>query len=382
MYNISITDDLNKYFIKKESFIEYLNVKEDFSSIPEGISIIPILCNILPVSWVIDTTIIINELDKTFFESIKLIKKNFSVMFPEIDFKGKLIVKNIVDYVGNFSEDKYMSFFSGGVDSTFTVISNIEKKPILVSIWGSDIPVDEIAGWENFSNSINQFSKEFALEKLFIRSDFRKLLNTGNLNQEILNTNDNWWHGLQHGISIISHGVIYAYKKNIGNILIASSHSDTDLEERGLNIIPCASSPTIDNYFKFSNCKVKHDGFNFTRQEKIGKILDYVYKNNKNINIKVCWESIFGKNCNVCLKCSKTILGILAEKNNPNLFGFKFDENSLNEIREKIENSENYDVRWDINHGFFWKHIFQRFHENPEYWKEKKNFKWIFDLDL
>lgn len=66
-YNFYTSEELNEYFLKKESFIEHINIQEDLASVPEGISIIPILCNILPVNWVFDATIILNELDKSFF---------------------------------------------------------------------------------------------------------------------------------------------------------------------------------------------------------------------------------------------------------------------------------------------------------------------------
>jgi hypothetical protein len=380
-YRISASSDLNEYFLKKQSFIEHINIQEDLASVPEGITIIPILCNILPVSWILDATIIVNELDKSFFDSIKIIKENFSKMFPDAEFKGKLVVKNIIDYKNTAFKDKYMSFFSGGVDSTFTVINNIDKKPVLLSIWGSDIPIGETEGWENLSNRIDQFSNEFKLKNIFIKSDFREVLNTAKLNESV-GINDSWWYALQHGISIISHSVIYAYKNQIGNILIASSYSTTDLEERGLTVIPCASSPTIDNNFKFSDCKVIHDGFNFTRQDKIRKIVEYVNENDKNFYLRVCWETIDGKNCSTCLKCSKAILGILAEKQDPNLFGFDFNESSLDKIRDKIENYSDHGDKWDINKAYFWKHIFERFHENPDHWEEKNSFKWILDLEL
>ncbi|WP_156314661.1 hypothetical protein [Methanobrevibacter arboriphilus] len=52
-------------------------MKDDLSSVPEGISIIPILSNVLPVSWIMDATIVIDELDKTFLNQLKQLKKIF-----------------------------------------------------------------------------------------------------------------------------------------------------------------------------------------------------------------------------------------------------------------------------------------------------------------
>lgn len=93
--------------------------------------IIPILCNVLQISWMFDSTILINELDKTFYESISRIKNKYSNLYPKCDFKGKLLVKNIIDYEIEHNE-KYLSFFSLGVDSTITIINNIDKNLILV----------------------------------------------------------------------------------------------------------------------------------------------------------------------------------------------------------------------------------------------------------
>jgi len=312
--------------MKKTSFIEYNNIDKDLNEVPESILIIPILCNVLPLAWMFDSTIIINELDKTFYESISRIKNNYQNLYPKCNFKkgvGELLVKKIVDNEINHkaTNEKYLSFFSLGVDSTSTVINNIDKNPVLVNIRGSDIPLDDENGWNYINKKIITFSEEFGLEKLFIKSDFRELLKTGKLSNKFKNIlEDNWWHGLQHGMSIISHAIPYAYLYQINNILIASTYSKKESKIFGATEIPCASCPSVDNEFKFAkNGKVFHDGIENSRQDKI-RIITNFFDNNKKDFLHVCWEKTDGKNCNLCEKCSRTIMGILAEKKRPKSF--------------------------------------------------------------
>ena len=75
--------------------------------------------------------------------------------------------------------------------------------------------------------------------------------------------NDDWWHGFQHGIGLIGHAAPLAYLFNIDNLYIASSYT---IKDKGK--VTCASDPTIDNYVKFSDCHVIHDGYEYGRQEK------------------------------------------------------------------------------------------------------------------
>lgn len=63
---------------------EYLNLDEkffieysiDISDVPKSILVIPFLCNILPISWVCDTEIKVNEIDKDFYNSIMTLNKD------------------------------------------------------------------------------------------------------------------------------------------------------------------------------------------------------------------------------------------------------------------------------------------------------------------
>ena len=379
-YKLDISENLDEFFSQKTSFIEYMDMNNSLNEVPKGILIIPFLCNILPVSWMFDSIIIVEELDKTFYNSINKIKENYAKLYPDASFKGKLIVKNLVDYeISDEGKDKYLSFFSLGVDSMSTVINHIEKKPVLAFIWGSDIPLKEEIGWNQLKKKITEFSKEFGFEKIFIKSDFRELLSTGKLSKKFENQlHDNWWHGIQHGMSIISHSIPYSYLYQINNIFIASSYSLSECKEEGVEEIPCGSSPSVDNEFKFSkNGNVYHDGIENSRQEKIKIITDFFNEYEKKDFLHVCWQTINGKNCNICEKCSRTIIGIISEKADPNLFGFQVNNDTFNNIKENIN-----EFAMNKTTNILWRDIQNVFLKDYEYWINDKRINWFLDLNL
>ena len=123
-----------------------------------------------------------------------------------------------------------------------------------------------------------------------------------------------------------------AYINKYKNIYIASSFP---IEYLGK--YTCASDPTIDNNLHFASCKVIHDGCEFSRQQKIKNICDYLDKSKeKSIPARVCWISEGGDNCCECEKCYRTILGIIAEKKDPNDFGFNLTEEKRKKMMERM----------------------------------------------
>ena len=143
------------------------------------------------------------------------------------------------------------------------------------------------------SNNIDGFAEDFGLDNFYVKSDFRKFINVNGLYQtfsEYLESDSNWWHAVQHGIAILSQASILAYMLRVEKILFASTHaySKEDLLNK-TNIVPCASSPFIDNEFKFASCSVIHDGVEFSRSEKLDNIVDYSNKHDVRFNMHLCW---------------------------------------------------------------------------------------------
>lgn len=362
-----ITEDITKYFFEARTF--FAEYDDDISFIPKSIAIVPFLCDILPVVWVTDSIIVLDSIDEDFYNSIEKFKQGYINMYPSVSFRGNLhytkLEKNTT--IGNNTA----LFFSGGVDAFSSLIAHIEETPILVSLWGSDVKLDDFEGWENVQTSIKKVGEQFSLQTHFIKTNFRSIVNTGVITSLIQHTGEEWWHGFQHGIGLIGHVAPLAYVKGIKTTYIASSYT-AEMPHT------CASDPTIDNYVKFCGSNVVHDQYDYSRQMKVESICRYAKNTGQEIKLHVCWISSGGKNCCCCEKCYRTILAIIAAGNNPNDFGFHVDKKKLQQIE------------FDIKHTLYfapitivlWKEIQQSFINKYPNGHSQKELNWIYSYNF
>lgn len=362
-----IAEELQQFFNLENKFrVQY---SENISDVPEEVAIIPFVTNILPIIWLTDSTVKINKIDENFFESLENVKKGFADMYPNVEFKGNILADEIIKSEKNQRECRSSIFFSGGVDSTSSLISVEKEKPILITVWGSDIWDYDEEGWKEAKKTVEKFGKEFELENKYLKSNFRKFINEQKLNENFQEKlNDSWWHGIQHGIGLLGHVAPYAFKYNITTHYIPATYTKNDIG------VTCASYPTIDESLEYVNCKIIHEGFDKTRQQKIKNICNYANVSDKDIKLRVCYMERGTKlNCCKCEKCYRTILAILSEKQDPEKYGFEIS----NDLYENIKNTmKKQNLLSNATIGL-WKEIQQNFIKDKKYWKKQKNLKWI-----
>jgi hypothetical protein len=316
----SVSGEWEKYFQDRNIFIA--KYSKDIDSVPSSVAIIPFLCNILPVVWIFDGEVVLEDIDKDFYESVEVFKQGYISMYPELSFRGTITPAKVSD---NHQEGstKTAAFFSGGVDAYNTLISHMDEKPILVTLWGADISFDDQVGWNLVNHYIGGIASNNKLDYVSIKTSFRRFLDEAELSKYVIDkTGNNWWYGYQHGIGVIGHAAPFAYQYKVKTIYIASSFTQEDRST-------CASDPSIDNYVKFCGSQVIHDGFEYSRQDKVNRISDYVKRTGTPIQLRVCWESEGGSNCCHCEKCHLTILCLLAGKNDPRKYGFNYKDDEL-----------------------------------------------------
>lgn len=326
-YEYSVSGKWEEAFSDERFSVEY---DLDIHNVPESVLIIPFLANILPMSWVYNAEIIIPVCDKDFFESIPDFKKGYEEMYPSMTFGGTISVKEIQEN-RQIDQEGSVAFFSGGVDAHCTLIRHAKEKPLLITLWGSDVKVDNPDAWNRVKNANIETAHNFNVDYTFVKSTFRRFLNQKNLDKIVEQSKDAWWHGFQHGIGILSHAapVVYALKKK--TIYIASS-----FQAKYKGKYTCASDPSIDNYVRYCGAHVVHDGYELSRYDKVDIITDYSKKSGTKINIRACWASKYGTNCCHCEKCWRTILAIYATKNDPREYGFDYDsfDNVARDIKD------------------------------------------------
>lgn len=370
-FDVDGSDEWKNYFVKPyKMYAEYNFSVED---IPYSVAIIPFVSNFLPMLWVCDASLTVDELDKVYYESIPEFRNGFKNMHPKFDCKGTLTVNKIVENHSAVPAERSAAFFSGGVDATNTLIAHVDERPIMITLWGADMPVDNLEGWQAIYNQVANASRVFDLELQIVKTSCKSVLNIAALNVmvERKEFGNNWYEHFHHGIAFFGHVSPIAYKMGLKTIYIASSYSPEYVGK-----YTCGSDPTIDNFTRFVDASIVHDSYAVNRQEKIKNICDYRKKSGIASPLRVCWRSKEGVNCCVCEKCCRTMLGIMVEDENPADYGFPYYNEAvrtqmLNNLKKK------YKIQY---HVVYYKPIQTVLREKYTYKECPADLKWFYKL--
>ena len=117
-------------------------------------------------------------------------------------------------------------------------------------------------------------------------------------------------------------------------------------------------------------------------KKKLKKIIDFNIKEKLYLPLHVCWESQSGGNCCHCEKCYRTIVGILAENEDPSKYGFNNWKKEMIEMRKYLVENKN---RYAEAYSSYWAHISERIREQSNNLKYKtywKDIEWIGKTDF
>lgn len=315
----SVSSGLSDFFLKNKMEINY---SVDISQSEQSVLVIPFICNVLPIIWLTDSVLYVDEIDYDFYHCIDKVKNGYKEIYPYLSFLGNIQVNHISKTDIHEEYDKSVCLFSGGVDATATLLRHYSENPGLVFIHGADIPLADRVSGQAMSNHVKSISDTLSLNCYSITSNFREFIDENALCGYLFSLQCfvDWWYGFQQGIGLISHLSPICHKEGIRKIYIASSYT---MRDRG--ITTCGSDPRIDNHLCWTGTTVLHDGFEFSRQHKI----EYIVKSKLDYGTKaafplhVCWEDKSDKNCGKCEKCYRTYFGFLAEGAHPEDYGLK-----------------------------------------------------------
>lgn len=331
----STEGSIAKYFHNENTF--WCEYSIPIENTPESIAIIPFVANVLPIVWLCDAILELPSIDAQFYKCINDVKNGYKNMYPYLSFKGKVVgcecnrlIVRPLRLGGKTSESAML--FSGGVDAFSTLITHQKEKPMLITVRGADIKLNDIDGWEKVRNHTVTTAQSFDVAYTTIASNFKEFINGQVVDKELIKeSGDNYWHGFQHGIGLIGLTAPLVNLIGFSKLYIASTHSYEQAER-----FACASDPKIDNFMRFSGVKVIHDGCVFSRQEKVDRIVAYAKGKNCYPILRVCWMHEGGDNCCQCEKCLRTIFEIYAAGGCPKDFGFNLSDKALRHSRRNM----------------------------------------------
>lgn len=306
---------------------------------PESIAIIPFIANVLPIVWLCDATLEVPTIDGQFYECLDAVKKGYQNMYAYLDFKGEVISHAIdstnsqqVTEIGGGKMDSSAMLFSGGVDAFSTLLTHQAEHPLLITVRGADLTLRDHEGWKNVSRHIAETAEIFHTQFTTISSNLKDFINDDLVNKKLISkTGDNYWHGFQHGIGLIGLTAPLSATTGFKKLYIASTLT---YEQAGK--LACASDPTIDNNIRFNNTEIIHDGSEFSRQEKVTRIVSESEKSGVYPMLRVCWMHEGGENCCQCEKCLRTLFEIYVGGGKPEKYGFNISRKTLRHSRRNM----------------------------------------------
>ncbi len=179
-------------------------------------------------------------------------------------------------------------FFSGGVDSLYSLLKNQDSVSHLVLVQGFDIGLTQNELFSLAQASAQKVAADFGKELIVVRTNIRDF-------------SDRYaaW-GMYHGAALAMVG--HALSSLVGECIIGSSHPYADLH-------PWGSHPLLDPLWSSESVSFLHDGLEANRLQKLALIAksDVALK-----ALRVCWESEREHNCGRCEKCLRTMAALLA----------------------------------------------------------------------
>ncbi|MGA9531478.1 MAG: hypothetical protein WBR18_02070, partial [Anaerolineales bacterium] len=190
--------------------------------------------------------------------------------------------------MGSSNERRRAAFFSGGVDSYYTVLKDRKEHTDaideLILVHGFDIRIGNQPAFSRAQASVNHAATIWGLPLTVVRTNLRET-NIGKIN----------WTYLSSGPSLAASALILGPRYR--QVLIPSTG-------RQRLDLPVGTHPLTDPLLSTSGLSFVHHGDGADRIAKTAFISNFRVALE---NLRVCWESPYGDNCGRCSKCLRTM---------------------------------------------------------------------------
>ncbi len=178
-------------------------------------------------------------------------------------------------------------FFSGGLDSFYSVLTNLERLDALIFIHGFDAQLDDAETLGRVAPLVRKAAAGLGLPLVEVETDVKKVAKLYCR-----------WGDQYHGALLAS--VAHVVSNRFERVLVPASAP-------AIRLHPWGSHPELDPLWSSELVELSHDGA-VTRAEKIAVVKDSQVALD---NLRVCFKKDTGRlNCGECEKCLRTMVGL------------------------------------------------------------------------
>ena len=258
----------------------------------EDVKLIPapeasVAATLLPAMRAGNNIALEKPLDREFTSNLPAIQDIYGAWYS--DTERIAIEAPVQSLQASSSSSRTATFFSGGVDSFYTLVKNIEEIDALVYVHGFDVALDDTTLRQQVSNMLREVGEHFGKDVIELETNLR----------DFSNKRAGW--GVYHGAALAT--VAHTLSQSFDSFFIPSTHTYADL-------FPWGSHPLLDPLWSSSSLQFTHDGCEATRVQKCEKIADHPVALKR---LRVCWRnpnSVY--NCGRCEKCMRTMVNLAA----------------------------------------------------------------------
>jgi hypothetical protein len=178
-------------------------------------------------------------------------------------------------------------FFSGGVDSFYSLLNHKDEISTVVLVHGFDVKLSDTILASTVSGAVRAVANQLNKKVVEVATNLR----------DFSNEHVKW--NMYHGSALVAVGLLLS--GSLARAYIPASHTYCDL-------MPWGSHPLIDPLWSTEQFTFVHDGCEATRVEKVAAIAKSEVAMN---NLRVCWRNPNGAyNCGECDKCLRTMVNL------------------------------------------------------------------------
>jgi hypothetical protein len=179
-------------------------------------------------------------------------------------------------------------FFSGGVDSFYSVLKHMDEPMALITIYGFDIRLADHQRRAQVSRSVHEAGRELNKQIIEVETNVRDLL-------------DIYTSWLQHSDGAALCGVALLLAPMLHTVYVAAGRHYSDLQ-------PVGVSPLGLDLWATPDVDIANDGGEVTRYQKVARIAQ---SQTALRHLRVCWEQRNSSyNCGECPKCLHTMVDL------------------------------------------------------------------------